>query len=135
MRQITGAPRETAAAMLGQMESLEAKLKGIRTVTEQETEQRLRRQLATEIGQSALPQVLPDYPSRENFSVAGIVEPGAAPSCTFYDYFYIDPGLLCIVIGQTPAAAWRRPSTWWWPRPPSAADCGRGSPCRRRWRM
>lgn len=102
MQQITGAPREAAAAMLGQMESLEAKLKGIRTVTEQETEQRLRRQLATEIGQSALPQVLPDYPSRENFSVAGIVEPGAAPSCTFYDYFYIDPGLLCIVIGQTP---------------------------------
>ena len=24
------------------------------------------------------------------------------PACTFYDYFYIDPGLLCIVIGQTP---------------------------------
>ena len=66
--------------MLGQMESLEAKLKGIRAVTEQETELRLRRQLATEIGQSALPQVLPDYPSRENFSVAGIVKPGAAPS-------------------------------------------------------
>lgn len=36
--------------MLGQMESLEAKLKSIRAVTEQETELRLRRQLATEIG-------------------------------------------------------------------------------------
>ena len=101
MDKITGAPRGTAEAMLGHMESLEGKLKGIRAVTERETEQRLRSQLATEIGRSALPQVLPDYPSREDFSVAGMVEPGASPSCTFYDYFYIDPGLLCLVIGQT----------------------------------
>ncbi len=102
MGRITGIPQGAAAAMLEQMESLEAKLRGIRQVTEQETEYRLRRQLAGEISRSALPQVLPNYPSRENFGVAGMVEPGASPSCTFYDYFYVDPGLLCVVIGQTP---------------------------------
>lgn len=102
LKRVSGAPRGIALAFLEQLERLEAKLKGIQAAAQLETEQRLRGQLAFEIGRSALPQVLPDYQSRESFSVAGMVEAGDAPGCTFYDYFYIDPGLLCVVVGQTP---------------------------------
>ena len=101
MEGIKGAPGETVRAMLTQMEGLEEKLQTIRSDVERETETRVRGELAGEICRSALPQVLPDYPSRETFSVAGIVRTGLIPRCTFYDYFYIDPGLLCVAIGQT----------------------------------
>jgi len=49
-----------------------------------------------------LPQLLPDYPSRENFAVCGVASRGGGPSCCFYDYFFLDPGLLCVSIGQIP---------------------------------
>ena len=70
-----------------------------------QAESRARRSLAEEISQSALPQVLPDIPSRANFEVAGRVERGMGKDCQFYDYFFIDPGLLCVVIGQIPGGS------------------------------
>lgn len=71
----------------------------------QQAEQRARRSMAEEISQSALPQVLPDIPSRTNFEVAGKIERGTGKDSLFYDYFFIDPGLLCIVIGQIPGGS------------------------------
>lgn len=71
----------------------------------QQAEQRARRSMAEEISQSALPQVLPDIPSRANFEVAGKIERGTGKDSLFYDYFFIDPGLLCIVIGQIPGGS------------------------------
>lgn len=68
----------------------------------QQAAERARRGMAEEIGQSALPQVLPDIPSRANFDVDGRIEHGAGGDSLFYDYFFIDPGLLCVVLGQTP---------------------------------
>ena len=104
MQAIGGAVQGTAKAMLGQMEGLEGKLQTIRRETEQETEQQLRRKLTAEIAQAALPHTLPSYPSRENFEVGGLIGQSKTPSCAFYDYFYVDPGLLCVVVGQTPGA-------------------------------
>lgn len=72
----------------------------ISDTTAKETAYRTRQTMKEEICRSALPQVLPDIPSRSTFSVAGFVEQGAGEDCQFYDYFYIDPGLLCIVLGQ-----------------------------------
>ena len=70
-----------------------------------QAETRARRSMAEEICASALPQVLPDIPSRANFEVAGHIERGIGKDCQFYDYFFIDPGLLCIVIGQIPGGS------------------------------
>ena len=102
MGRIEGDVGRIAAAMLRQMEGAQNKISELRGQVSRETEMRVRRELAEEISRTALPHVLPEYPSRENFEVAGLVEPGKLPACTFYDYFYIDPGLLCVVIGQTP---------------------------------
>lgn len=83
-------------------EDVDRLLARARAETRERTEQAVRRDLAEEIGRSTLPQVLPDYPSRENFEICGLVSPGYEASCCFYDYFYIDPGLLCASIGQVP---------------------------------
>lgn len=67
-----------------------------------EAETKARRGMAEEICRSALPQVLPDIPSRSHFEVDGLIERGRGRDCQFYDYFFIDPGLLCVVLAQTP---------------------------------
>lgn len=67
-----------------------------------QTDQQVRRSIADEICRSALPQVLPDIPSRSYFEVDGLVDGGQVGTCQFYDYFFIDPGLLCVVIGHIP---------------------------------
>lgn len=91
-----------AGALYAQLDSMEQRLEETCTHAREETERRVYLEIAEEIGRSALPQVLPDLPSRENFAVNGLLSPGGAASCCFYDYFYIDPGLLCITAGQVP---------------------------------
>ena len=51
----------------------------------QEAEDRARRSMAEEICASALPQVLPDIPSRAHFEVNGLIEQGRGRDCRFYD--------------------------------------------------
>ncbi len=81
------------------------RIEQVRVQASQEAELRARRSMAEEISRSALPQVLPDIPSRANFEVAGLIERGTGKDSLFYDYFFIDPGLLCIVIGQIPGGS------------------------------
>ncbi len=69
-----------------------------------EAEARARRGMSEEICESALPQVLPDIPSRTSFEINGLVEGGTRKDCQFYDYFFIDPGLLCVMLGETPGS-------------------------------
>lgn len=67
-----------------------------------QADRQVRHSIADEICRSALPQVLPDIPSRSYFEVDGLVDGGQSRTCQFYDYFFIDPGLLCVVIGYIP---------------------------------
>ncbi len=97
-----GAAGAVAEAAAGRVEALEQELAQVREATAAETEARVRRDLAGELCRSALPQRLRESPATATFALAGAVEPGQAPSCTFYDYFFIDPGLLCIMVGQVP---------------------------------
>jgi len=100
-----GLSDEVEAAARGiytRLNGMDRKLAQVRTDTQRQTDQAVRRELAEEISRSALPQVLPDYPSRENFEARGLLSRGHDSSCCFYDYFYVDPGLLCVSIGQVP---------------------------------
>lgn len=91
-----------AHSAYAQLEHVDRRLERAQAETAAQVDRAVRRELTEEIGRSALPQVLPDYPSRENFTVCGLREPGHDGVCCFYDYFYIDPGLLCVSIGQVP---------------------------------
>lgn len=90
---------QAAAALTDRMEE---RLEQVSAQASQEAEECARRGMAESICRSALPQVLPDIPSRANFEVDGWIEQGTGQDSRFYDYFFIDPGLLCIVLGQTP---------------------------------
>ena len=80
----------------------ERRMEQLQATADRQAQQTVRRQLTEELCRSALPQVLRDSPATAAFSLAGRVEEGQALSCTFYDYFFIDPGLLCIMVGQVP---------------------------------
>ena len=96
---LAGAVTEAAAARLGEMER---QLQALQSAADARAQQTVRRELTLELCRSALPQVLRDSPATATFSMAGSVEEAPRLSCTFYDYFFIDPGLLCIMVGQAP---------------------------------
>lgn len=102
LRSLSGPVGSLGTSVFRRSAELENRLASIRQETAEETERTVKQQIARDICQSALPQRLPDYASRENFETAGTVRDGWHLSCVFYDYFYIDPGLLCVAVGQVP---------------------------------
>ncbi len=82
------------------MNEVETRMAGLEETITERTTLAVQKQVTEEICRSVLPQTLKDYPSRQYFELAGLVRPGLKKCCTFYDYFYIDSGLLCIALGQ-----------------------------------
>ena len=56
-----------ARSIYAQLDKTSQRQYQLRKDVQRQTQRTVRRELAEEIGRSALPQVLPDYPSRENF--------------------------------------------------------------------
>ncbi len=104
-RDIQGPPGDVARVLADRMEQLEERVEDLRRTAGDAAERRVRRQLTGELCRSALPQVLRESPATAAFRLAGGVEEGGEPSCTFYDYFFIDPGLLCVAVGQVPGGS------------------------------
>ena len=67
-----------------------------RAKAEHSAEQRIVRQVRDRL----LPRVMEDYPNRKYFEIAGIAEDAAHPGSTYYDYFFIDPGMFCVSVAQ-----------------------------------
>ena len=99
---LSGPVGQVGRAYFQQRNRLEDDLNGIREKTQTDTERMVKLQIARDICRSARPGRLPDYPSRENFAVAGLVMDGWRNACVFYDFFFVDPGLLCVAVGQVP---------------------------------
>lgn len=57
-------------------------------------------QLATELNHSTLPQALPPRDGGYPFTVCGALQEGHMRSCCLYDYFLLDQGALCILVGE-----------------------------------
>ncbi|MBQ9346498.1 MAG: SpoIIE family protein phosphatase [Oscillibacter sp.] len=100
---LSGPVGQVGNAYYRQISRREDSLNTIRGETQAETERIVKLQIARDICRSALPGRLPDYPSRENFAIDGIVRDGWQNACVYYDYFFVDPGLLCLSVGQVPA--------------------------------
>lgn len=94
-----------AQAMAGILEEVDGQIQLAGRMAAAEAAKDAQRRMADDICHSALPQVLPDLPSRSSFEVQGRLERGTADCSPFYDYFYIDPGLVCLVIGQVPGGS------------------------------
>ena len=101
-REMEGLAGEVARAAAARLEEMNSEMVSLRASADRDAQQVVRRQLTGELCRSALPQVLRDSPATAAFTLAGCVEQGQAMSCTYYDYFFIDAGLLCIMVGQVP---------------------------------
>ena len=99
---LSGLPGAVAQAAADRMEDLQEQLEETRKTAGLQAEQRFRRDMTEELCRSTLPQVLRESPATAAFALAGLVETAETSSCTFYDYFFIDPGLLCVMVGQVP---------------------------------
>ena len=97
-----GLAGEVEQAMAARMDEMDRQLSRLKATADAQAQQSVRRELTLELCRSALPQVLRDSPATATFALAGMVEEAPRLSCTFYDYFFIDPGLLCIMVGQVP---------------------------------
>ncbi len=69
-------------------------------VREERMESELR--LATEINAAMLPKALPEPKGGLGFAVRGRVEQTGELSSSFYDYYLLDHGRLCVVVGEAP---------------------------------
>ena len=97
---LPGPMGDLAKVFYGQMNEVEQRMAGIEDTVRRRTAQSVQSSIADDICRTVLPQTLKDYPSRQYFEVGGVVSPGQRNHCTFYDYFFIDSGLLCVAVGQ-----------------------------------
>ena len=97
---LTGPVGELSEVLSDRMSAVERHMAGLEAAATEKATQTVQAFTTEEICRAVLPQTLKDYPSRQYFEVAGAVCPGQQRCCTFYDYFYIDSGLLCVAIGQ-----------------------------------
>ena len=100
--QIPGPVGELGEVFHGEMAEVERRLAGIEEKTREEITQTVRMDIAEKICGAILPRELKEYPSRQYFEVAGLVRPGRREYSVFYDFFYVDPGLVCISVGEVP---------------------------------
>jgi len=91
-----------ASAAVAMTRELDSRLEAACAEAAKEADENARRSMSEEICGSVLPQLLPDIPSRASFEVNGLIVTGERKDCQFYDYFFIDPGLLCVMLGETP---------------------------------
>lgn len=97
-----GVLSELAGSLRTVYEGMEERLCAARETAAQEARETTQMSLVGEINDSVLPQGLMEVPGRASFEVLGRVERGSQVSAYLYDYFFIDPGLLCVVIGDVP---------------------------------
>lgn len=95
------------SSFYGKMRDMEENLAHVEEKARVKAEQSVEQRVVREVRDYLLPRVLENYPNRKNFEVSGIVEEvsgivedAAHPGSVFYDYFFIDPGLLCVSIAQ-----------------------------------
>ena len=97
---LDGPAGKLGRSFYGRMREMEDNLARVEEKAREQAERSEEKRLVREVRDRMLPRVLEDYPNRKNFEVSGLVEDAAHPGSTCYDYFFIDPGLLCISLAQ-----------------------------------
>ena len=103
MSRLPGPAGELGQSFYKQMQSMEEKLSHVEESAIEKADYSAEQRIVREIRDLMLPRVLEDYPNRKNFKISGIVEDAAHPGSTYFDYFFIDPGLLCFSLAQLPS--------------------------------
>lgn len=100
MSGLHGPAGELGRTFRNKMRDMEENLARVEEKARVKAERSAEQRIACEVRDRLLPRVLEDYPNRKNFEISGAVEDAAHPGSTYYDYFFIDSGLLCFSIAQ-----------------------------------
>ena len=68
------------------------------------SEEAYKTQVVDEICRSLLPQPLKENAAGLTFALAGDIQQGKRRNCAFYDYFFLEENVLCLVVGQVPGS-------------------------------
>ncbi len=68
------------------------------------SEEAYKMQVVDEICRSLLPQPLKENTPGLTFALAGDIQQGRRRNCAFYDYFFLEENVLCLVTGQVPGS-------------------------------
>lgn len=79
---------------------VEEKTKKIEAIMEERKKAEAELELAASIQESALPNVFPAFPDRNEFDLYAIMNPAKEVGGDFYDFFLIDDDHLCMVIAD-----------------------------------
>ena len=98
--QIIGTPGEAARAIAAFMEPSMGMPDHLGVSAQMK--EAYRQRVVDEICSSLLPQVLKDTAASQTFDLAASLQRGVRRNCDFYDYFFLDETVLCLVMGQVP---------------------------------
>ena len=97
----TGDEIENLGLMMAQMEhELKDYEKNLTRITAEKERISTELSLATKIQASMIPHLFPPYPDRHEFEIFAMMEPAREVGGDFYDFFFIDPDHLCMVIAD-----------------------------------
>lgn len=91
-----------AKSIQGRMEDLDRRTAALEQSDTERSEAHIRAGLLADICRSTLPRI-PDFSGdAPPFAVAGTLESPGRAACCLYDYFFLQPELLCVMIGEVP---------------------------------
>ena len=91
-----------AKSIEGRMEELDRRSAALRQSGAESSEPYIRAKLLADICRSALPRALAQPEDAPAFALAGTLEFPGRSSCCLYDYFFLRPQLLCLILGEVP---------------------------------
>jgi serine phosphatase RsbU (regulator of sigma subunit) len=68
------------------------------------SEEAYKTQVVDEICRALLPQPLKESAAGLTFALAGEIQQGKRMNCAFYDHFFLEENVLCLVVGQVPGS-------------------------------
>jgi len=92
--------QDLAGAFNKMAENLKVYIRDLQETTSAKERIESELRVATEIQTSMLPRLFPPFPDREEFDLYATMQPAREVGGDFYDFFFISPTKLCLIIGD-----------------------------------
>jgi len=92
--------QDLAGAFNKMVEDLKVYIRNLQETTSAKERIESELRVATEIQTSMLPRLFPPFPDRKEFDLYATMQPAREVGGDFYDFFFIGPTKLCLIIGD-----------------------------------
>ncbi len=91
---------ELSGSIAEMIDELHSYMQQIKKITAEQEREKTEMTLAANIQQSMLPHTFPAFPDRSEIDIYGSMSAAKGIGGDFYDYFFIDPDHLCLIIAD-----------------------------------